>query len=106
MHDGLHEIVQGLIQVVRGSFVPVVAAFEIKLFGFGCGRLASTLGSGLARLGSSHCKAMTLTIGEDSCCDACAKAPRDRPLCRRAKVENLGWGCIWWTANARARVGA
>ncbi len=92
MHDGLHEIVQGLIQVVRGSFVPVVAAFEIKLFGFGCGRLASTLGSRLARLGSSHCKAMTLTIGEDSCGNGCAKTRRDCPLCRRAKGKGLGMG--------------
>src|SRR5258708_8223991 len=92
MHDGLHEIVQGLIQVVRGSFVPVVAAFEIKLFGFGCGRLASTLGSRLARLGSSHCKAMTLTIGEDSCGDGCPKPRRDRPLSPTPNVKEPAMG--------------
>jgi hypothetical protein len=35
VHHGLHKIIQRLIQIVRGALIPVVASFEIKLFGFG-----------------------------------------------------------------------
>jgi hypothetical protein len=37
MHDGLGEGVDGLIEAAFGSAAPVVAAFEVELFGFGVG---------------------------------------------------------------------
>ena len=37
MHDGLGECVDGLIETAFGSAAPVIAAFEVELFGFGVG---------------------------------------------------------------------